>query len=171
MKGWFRKSGRVTADTARRITGISIPFGGLQWADPGPGDAELVRHFLVFMEDRRVLYNGMDLEVVSQVERSIGEIREACTKTLQALPASSFAVSPIRAVRAAGRRFHNDRNEEFRHFDNRWQHDGVEPGVLVALGAYRAAVGYQAALLAAHYDLDVEGELASIMPSLDGEAS
>lgn len=170
MRGWFRKSGQVTADTARRITGISIPFGGLSWADPGPGDAELVRQFLVFLEDRRVLYNAMDLEVVSQVERSIHEIREACTKALQALSASSFAAGPIRAIREAGRRFHNDQNEEFRHFDHRWRHDGAEPGFFVALGAYRATVGHQVALLAGHYDLDIEGELAAIMPALDGEA-
>ena len=110
---WFRRSGRVTADTARRITGISVPFGGIQWADPGPSDREVVRQFIVFMEDRRVLYNAMDLEVLDQVQRSIHEIREQCTRTLQALPPGAFAANPIRNIREAGRRFHDDRNEDF----------------------------------------------------------
>jgi hypothetical protein len=65
MALWLRKSGKVTADTARRVTGISSPFGGLQWADPGPSDSEVVRQFVVFLEDRRVLYNAADLEEVS----------------------------------------------------------------------------------------------------------
>ena len=37
----------------------------------------------------------------------------------------------------------------------------------MALGAFRATVGYQVALLAAHYDLDVEDDLASVLPDLD----
>jgi hypothetical protein len=51
MRNLFRKGGKVTAETARRITGISTPIGGVQWADPGPSETELVRRFLVFLED------------------------------------------------------------------------------------------------------------------------
>jgi hypothetical protein len=35
----------------------------------------------------------------------------------------------------------------------------------VALGAYRAMVGQQAALLAAHCDINIEGDLAAVLPS------
>lgn len=169
MRSWFKKSGKVTADTARRITGISVPFGGIQWADPGPSDAEVVRGFVLFLEDRRVLYNPMDLEVVSQVEHSIHEIREQCTRTLQSLAPDVFAVVPIRTIRAACRRFHDDQNEEFRFFDHHWDRRFREgsPGFFVALGAYRASVGQQAALLAAHYDLDIEGDLATVLPVME----
>jgi hypothetical protein len=147
MRGWFRKGGKVTADTARRITGISIPFGGIQWADPGPSDAEVVRQFVLFLEDRRVLYNAMHLEVVSQVEHSIHEIREECTKVLQALPPKVFAVTPIRTIRAASRRFHDEQNEDFRFFDGHWSHREGSPGFFTAMGAFRATVGQQVALL------------------------
>lgn len=104
MRNWLRR-GKVTAETARRITGISLPFGGLSWADPGPSDAEVVRQFLVFLEDRRALYNPMQLEVFGDVERSIHQIREQCTRTLQQLGPDAFAVGPLRAIREAGRRF------------------------------------------------------------------
>lgn len=169
MRGWLKKHSKVTAQTARRITGISSPFGGFQWADPGPTDAEIVRQFLVFLEDRRVLYNPTYLEVASQVVHSVHEIREQSTKTLQALPPKTFAVTPIRAIREAGRRFHDDQNEDFRFFDDRWRphHHDATPGFFTALGAFRATVGHQVALLAAHYDLDIEGDLASVLPCQD----
>lgn len=171
MRNWLRRN-RVTAETARRITGISLPFGGLSWADPGPSDAEVVRQFLVFLEDRRALYNPMQLEVAGDVERSIHQIREQCTRTLQRLGPDAFAVGSLRAIREAGRRFHDDAQEDFPHFDRDWdgphrsrRHD-CGPGFFVALGALRATVGHQVALLAAHYDLSIEGELASVVPGL-----
>ena len=169
MRGLFKRSTKVTADTARRITGISSPLGGVQWADPGPSDGEFVRQFLVFLEDRRVLYNAMQLEVPSQVEHSIHQIREQCTRTLQQLGASAFAAQPIRTIRVAGQSFHDDCNEEFHNMVHDWdgprQHQHrFGPGFFTALGAYRATVGYQVALLAGHYDIDVEGDLASVIP-------
>lgn len=167
MRGWFRRGRKVTADTARRITDISAPFGGIQWADPGPSDAEIVRRFLVFLEDRRVLYNPMDLEVPSQVEHSIHQIREECTRTLQVLASSVFAVKPIRSIREAGRRFHGDENEEFRFFERGNHPQEGSPGFFTALGAFRATVGQQVALLAAYYDIDIEGDLAAVLPSMD----
>lgn len=165
MRNWFKKQGKVSAAAARKITGISIPFGGVQWADPGPTDAEVIRGFLIFLEDRRVLYNPMNLEVASQVEHSIHEIREECTRTLRALGQDVFAVPPVRAIREACRRFHDDQNEEFRFFDRHMDHHGGTPGFFVALGALRATVGGQVALLAGYYDIDIEGDLASVLPS------
>lgn len=169
---WFRRSTKVTASTARRITGISSPLGGLQWADPGPSEEEVVRGFLLFLEDRRVLYNAMQLEVPHQVEESIHQIREECTHTLRRIAANAFAMRPLRIIREAGRRYHDDCNEEFRHLGVDWggprQHrHQASPGFFTALGAFRATVGYQVALLAAHYDIDVEGDLASVIPSIE----
>lgn len=173
MRDWLRRRRTVTAETARRITGISTPLGGLQWADPGPSEAEVVRRFLVFLEDRRVLYNAMQLEVPSQVDDSVHQIREECTRTLQQLGTGAFAVVPVRAIREASRRFHDDRGERFHHLDREWDRPPLhgreaDPGFFVALGAYRATVGHQVTLLAAHYDLDVDGDLASVLPDEPG---
>lgn len=165
----IRRAGRVTAETARHITGISTPFGGVQWSDPGPPQREHVRRLIVVLEDRRVLYNPMQLEVRSEVDYSIHQIRDACTEALQHLGEGEFGARPIRAIREACRRYHDDANLEFRnmHFDPR-EHDATA-GFFMALGAFRATVGYQVALLAAHYDFDVEGDLASVLPDGDGE--
>lgn len=172
MQGLFKKCQKVTAKSARRITGISIPFGGLQWADPGPSDGEIVRNFILFLEDRRVLYNSMYLEEPSQVDNSVHQIREQCTKTLQSLREGVFAFAPIRAIRAAGRRFLDDKNMQFQHIErHHWREPrGASAGFFAALGAYRATVGQQVAFLAAHYDLDIEGDLALALPIEENQA-
>jgi hypothetical protein len=166
MRGWFRKTEKVTAATARRSTGIGTPFGGLQWADPGPAEHEAVRGFLVFLEDRRVLCNPYDLEVPSQVHHPLHEIRHECTDVLRRLGAKSFAAVPIRAIREACRRFHDDENMDFRFFD-RPDHRSIGVGFFAALGVLRATVGQQVALLAGHYDIDIEGDLAAVLPHRD----
>ena len=43
MRQWLKRGRRVTGAIARRITGISMPVGGVQWTDPGPSDAALFR--------------------------------------------------------------------------------------------------------------------------------
>jgi hypothetical protein len=166
MADKLRNVEKVTAKAARRITGISGPWGGISWADPGPTDAEIVRRFILFLEDRRVLFNAFDLETITYVEGSIREVRAESTKTLQALPPGVFGVPPIRAIREAGRRFHDDLREYPPFWDRRFG-PRQSPGFFAALGAFRATVGQQVALLAAHYDIDIEGSLASILPKID----
>jgi hypothetical protein len=47
--------------------------------------------------------------------------------------------------------------------------DDEDPGFFVALGELRATFGVQIAALAVAYGIDVEDELASILPVEDGE--
>lgn len=169
MRNPFKPAARVTAETARRITGISGPFGGVQWADPGPSDRERVRGFLIELEDRRVLYNPDWLEVRQQVDASVGEIRGVCTAALKTFAPSDFATLPIRNIRAACRRYLDEVTVEFRHADFHHHRGELSPGAFLALGAFRAAVGQEAARLSAHYDIEVEGELASVLPALDSD--
>ncbi len=100
-KGLVKRGERVTAETARRIMGISAPFGlgGIQWADPGPSERELVRRFILFLKDRRMLYNATMLEVRSQVDHSIHEIRKECTEALRQLGEHAFGTIPMRSIR------------------------------------------------------------------------
>ena len=169
MRDFFRRRGKVTAETARRITGISTPVGGVQWTDPGPSEAEVVRRFLIFLEDRRVLFNPFQLEIESQVEHSIHQIRKECTKALQSLPSAAPACDAIRSIRGACRVFHDEQHEEFPHFDGDFHAGRGRPGFFVALGAFRATVGYQVAILAGRHNIDLEGDLASILPQQDTE--
>lgn len=166
MRNWLKRQTKVTAETARRLTGISTPVGGVQWADPGPSDADFVRQLLVFLEDRRVLYGAYTLEVPSQVHESINEIRRECTRILQGIAPTAFAVTQIRNIRTACKSFQTNEQEDF----NLLSHDmgsRVGPGFFVALGVLRATVGQQVAVLAAYYDIDVDGDLAAVLPIVE----
>jgi hypothetical protein len=167
MRNPFKPAARMTAETARRITGISGPLGGIQWADPGPSDRECVRGFLIELEDRRVLYNPDWLEVRQQVDTSVDEIRDICTAALKRFVPTDFATLPVRNVRAACRRYLDDTTIDFRHADFHPHRSGLSAGAFLALGGFRATVGQEVARLAAHYDIEVEGELASVLPAQD----
>jgi hypothetical protein len=169
MRNPFKPASRMTAETARRITGISGPFGGIQWADPGPSDRERVRGFLLELEDRRVLYNPDWLEVRQQVDSSVAEIRRICTSVLKTFDPSDYATLPIRNIRAACRRYLDEINIEFPHADFQSHRGGMSAGAFLALGAFRSAVGHEVARLAAHYDIEVEGDLGSVLPELDDD--
>lgn len=166
MKNPFKPAARMTAETARRITGVSGPLGGVQWADPGPSDRDKVRGVLLELEDRRVLYNPDWLEVRYQVDTSVDEIRDICTAALKTFGANDFATSALRNIRAACRRYLDDTTIEFRHADMGHRGD-LSAGAFLALGAFRATVGQEVVRLLAHYDLEVEGDLASILPRPD----
>jgi hypothetical protein len=167
MRNWIKKQTKVTADTARKITGVSTPLGGVQWSDPGPSDGDIARRFIVFLEDRRVLYGAYVLEVPSQVHHSIHEIRAECTRSLQLLGSKAFGTAPIRNIRAACRQFQTNEQEDFHLIAGDLGRHGIGGGFFVALGTFRATVGQQVALLAAYYDIDVEGDLASVLPPVE----
>ncbi len=146
---------------ARRITGISTPFGGVSW-DPPEDERRAVRGFVMFLEDRRVLFNPHHLEIEGQVTQSTLSIREKATETLASLADDSHAMTPIKGMRAACRRFLDEPHPDYRHLEHgRFGHDS---GFFVALGELRATVGLHLATLIMAYDLEIEEELASILP-------
>jgi len=154
-------------ELAKRITGFSVPWFGLQW-NPTKSERETVRAFLTFLEDRRVLYTPWNLEVEGEVEHSVHEIRRKCTESLVELPENSPAVWPIRMIRGACRDFLDAPRADFRNLYVRDYGDfRARAGFFTALGELRALVGIQVALLAVRYEIEVEEQLASIAPRAD----
>jgi Family of unknown function (DUF6650) len=148
----------------RRVTGLSLPWAGLQWENV-PGDAEIARATVTFLEDRRVLFNTPPHEENDvYAYDSVLEIRKFLTEQItKSRPGKSLDAS-LRAMRAACRMFIASS-------------DGPAPaGYLVkddvfmferALGELRARIGDQLALIVTKYDLELEEELAEILPSSD----
>ena len=165
------KKGTIAAKSlASRLTGFSVPFLGVQWTPPAD-QREIVRQLLAALEDRRVLFVPYDLEVVSQVTSSVLQLRKLLTETLQALPGTAEAAGSVRAMRAACRKFLEEPHPDFcnllpRNGPGRLSEEG-SPAFFVALGEMRATFGIHVAALAYQYDIDVEAELASILPSVD----
>ena len=158
------------AELTRRITGFSLPPGfGVQW-NPPKSERDTVRALLTFLEDRRVLYDPFHLEVRDQVERSVLEIRQQCTETLAALPEGSPAIGAVRAIRGTCRRFLSSPFTDFRNLYTRdYGSFREEAGFFTALGECRALIGAQIALLAVRYEIELEADLASILPFGDQE--
>lgn len=172
-----RKSVLKAKDVARRLRGLSILGLGASWDYP-PSEREAIRKLVLALEDRRALFNPPPAEVEDHVIASVSSIREQCTETLRELGESAKAAACVRIIRAACRRFLDEPYpsfpdvEEFhpdRHFreegrDGRLRRGTRPASFYTALGELRAAIGQQIAILAASYGLDVEGDLASIIP-------
>ena len=153
-----------------RLTGISCPVFGVSW-NPPETDISRAKRIITFLEDRRVLYNPASMELPDHCVRSVIEIRQHLTSELGQLDNDAELAKSLRAMRAACRKFLNltQDNERGRdiiryghhhgHWAN-WEFNG-------ALGEMRGVFGIHLALLATEYGLDVEDELASILPGTE----
>lgn len=152
--------------TKIRFKGASALGFGTSW-DISNADRDAVRGLLTFLEDRRVLYVPQHLEVHGDVEQSVHEIRRRCTDALTALAERAPARKHVQAIRAACRRF----LEEPPRFGNLMPHQfgrfADEAGFFVALGELRASIGMQIANLASYYEIELEPDLAAILPAED----
>jgi hypothetical protein len=149
-----------------RITGFSVPVFGIQW-NPSEAERAVARRVLTFLEDRRVLYSPSQMEVPSHCVESVLRIRESLTSELGKLDAASEIAASLRAMRAACRKFLTtvdaDDSAPIMYGARRghyasWIFNG-------AVGELRGLFGVHIALLATKHGLDVEDELATIIPS------
>jgi hypothetical protein len=136
-----------------RLTGVSIPVFGVSWTAPEP-ERKVVRDLLVFLEDRRALYNPYAFEIDTQVSDSVLEIRKELTEAIRRLPETSNAVPLLRALRASCREYLNSVND----------HQHRMRSFMVELGKLRSLFGVNIAYLAIEYGIDIEGELAAVVP-------
>ena len=158
-----RKTRMNYKEVLSRITGFSVPVFGVSWNPPQP-EIATARRVLAFLEDRRVLYNPYHLEVAEQCIHSVIEIRRFLTEVIGQLPEDSKLGEHLRGIRAACRTFLDDAAPgAHRVLRPHW--DGpFESSFFTALGELRARIGVHIAAVAVMHGLDVEGELASVLP-------
>lgn len=160
-------------EITKRLTGISCPIFGVQW-NPPEAECVVARRVIRFLEDRRVLYVPYDVEIADYCARSILDIREMLTSELTKLNATDGQLyASLQALRASCRRF-LDRTQapgdDRRHF-HRW-HDPYDIGsqtFFTALGELCGIFGVHLAVLAAQHGLDIEDELARILPASEDD--
>jgi hypothetical protein len=138
-------------ELASRLNGVQIPIFGVQWVPTEP-ERKVVRDVLTFFEDRRVLYNPCAWELAQEVNDSVLRIREVLTEAIQRLGEDSHAAPAMRAMRAACREYLDSSRHQYSH------------DLSIGLGRLRALFGLQIAFLAIQYGIDLEDDLASIIP-------
>lgn len=148
-----------------RVTGLSTPIFGAQWSPP-EADCVIARRIIAFLEDRRVLYVPSEVEMPSRCVESVLRIREQLTGELQKLQGGSELSLSLKAMRTSCRKFLATVESD----DRRIIQFGADRGhyaswvFIGALGELRGVFGVHIARLAAAHGLDVEDELASILP-------
>ncbi len=159
-------------EVVSRVTGLSVPIFGVQW-NPPEAECATARRVIAFLEDRRVLFVPSEMEVPHHCVESVLRIREFLTTELGKLDAGTELALSLRAMRAACRKFLATVEAD----DRRAIHFGAHQGHFAswifngAVGELRGVFGIHIARLAASHGLDVEDDLASILPaSLDEPA-
>jgi hypothetical protein len=144
-----------------RPTGVGAFGFSLNW-EKAPGDEEVARRVVIFLEDRRLLFGKRHSEDELHCVRSAIETRGFLTDQLvKAKPGKSLAQS-LRAMRSAMRAFVEAAGPDARKF--RYLPGPQTDPFSLALGELRALVGLHLAVIAGQYGIKVEDELAQILP-------
>jgi len=148
-----------------RLTGVSIGPVGASWEAPTP-ETEIAQTIINFFEDRRVLFNPYELEVPRHCVDSVREMRRFLTDRLAGMPDEEGLPANVRAMRAACRRFLDtvEQNGGRVIIGNAFE-SGLNAWIFFsALGELRAAIGLHLSILAARYQLSINGDLTKILP-------
>jgi hypothetical protein len=161
-----RKKARIRGqDLLSRLGGVSASLtgGGISFK-LRESERNVVREVLAALEDRRALYVDFDIEIEDQVVSSLMQIRKDLTDGLKRVVDGSPAAAGFRSMRAACREFLSEPHSNPELGRRMGRHAREEDNFFAGLGKLRGVFGQQIAQLAYLYDLDVEKELASILP-------
>jgi hypothetical protein len=158
---------RVVPDTIlgmrRRLNGLNISIGGLgagaNW-ETVPGDEEIAKETIIFLEDRRVLFGLRQHEDGIYCVRSVNQIRRFLTKKIPAARGEDLEAS-LREMRRAASQFVNAAGTKAMNFRGGWA-----PGNAfdLALKDLQMTMGREIAVVAIHFDLEVQEDLLQILP-------
>jgi hypothetical protein len=149
----------------KNITGLSCPIFGIQWNAPVI-EADEAKKIIIFLENKRVLFNPADMEDAGHCVQSVIEIRNELTKFLGVLPRDSNLSKSLKRIRKACQDFSDKLGHpKFLHFDLPVQTSILER----ELYKLREKCGISVGEIAIAYGLDVDDGLASIIPFNNAE--
>jgi hypothetical protein len=131
-----------------RLTGVSTPYGGMQW-EWTASEREILRGLLIRMGGRRVLWEDHCREVTPYVTESILQLRSELTTAMKDLPPRSYALQVLLVMRRAC----NDYLTAAQGFPNSMT-PGLHPSVAGALDELRWCMYEGLAMLQREYELD-----------------
>ncbi|MDR1200399.1 MAG: hypothetical protein LBL58_02050 [Tannerellaceae bacterium] len=152
-------------DIKERLTGISCPFFGISW-NPPESERKVAQRVIRFLEDRRVLYNPSELESPRYCVESVCRMREYLTSEMQQTDSDSNLFSYIKAMRISCRKFLDRFSSKDERFLDEARYNGNYSNWVFgsALGEMRGTFGNMIAQISAAYGIDIEDDLATIIP-------
>lgn len=147
-----------------RLTGISCPIFGVSW-NPPESQRSIARKIIIFLEPRRVLYSAFEYESVCPCIQSVTEIKNFLTAELPGIDDDSDLNKYVRAMRNACNKFLNKcpDDKEFRCYA--CKNGNLENWIFTsALGEMRGVFGIMVGQVTKAYGIDVEDDLAQIIP-------
>lgn len=159
------KSRLLFSQIASKITGFTTPIFGISW-EPPKNELVIAKSVVTFLEDRRVLYNPTELEVPLHCISSVVEIRHFLTEKMNALDQNSELAKNLRTMRSACRKFLDSAQRLDRGLP--FSHRSYDAWVFYSsLGEMRGVFGFCLSQIVLSYGLDIEDDLASILPASD----
>jgi len=151
---------------AQSLTGIPIPVFGKSWTPP-ESDRLLVSDLILYLEDKRALFNSYSLDCYKYVVSSVIAVRERLTELIQKVNGNNEIEPHLRAMRAACRKFQDRCSQSIQAQKAMGSVEVVDEIYLTALGELRAIFGIHIALLCLKYDLEVKDNLLMLLPYQD----
>lgn len=153
------------SEILNRLTGISCPVFGVSW-NPAETQRSVAKRIIIFLESKRVLYADFGDEAGCHCIDSVLEIKKFLTNELPNIDEDSELNSYVRAMRTATNKFLN-------HFPKgkpdrcaMCQSGAIENWIFIsALGELRGTFGIMIGQISKAYGLDVEDDLAQIIPA------
>lgn len=138
---------------------------GINW-ERVPDDERIARAVIIFLEDRRLLFGDRHLEDEAHCVSSALACRTFLTKQIAETEPGKPLETTLKSMRAAFRQFverGGPHGCNFQHHRSMYQADPFS----LALGDLRTQVGEQLARIAWRYDIEIDDELARILPPED----
>jgi hypothetical protein len=147
-----------------RPTGVGGFGFNVSW-EKVPGDKDVARRVINYLEDRRLLFGKRHFGDQYYCVGSANDIRHYLTDELNSAKAGRSLEASLKAIRAAMRAFVDAAGPDARNFE---YHETMQTNEFsLALGELRSRVGLQVGLIADQYDIDVEPDLEQILPPRD----
>lgn len=144
----------------KSITGISTPIFGLQWTPPVI-ESDEAKSLINYLENKRVLYNPVSMEDANHCTLSVIQIRDELTDMIRNLSGPSRLAQSLKSMRQACANFcDNVGHPDFKNYETPIQRSILERE-LVKL---RYKCGLSLAKISIGYGIDVDDNLAAIMP-------
>ena len=154
------------SEIAARLNNIGFPFS-VGWV-PVRADAAIARKVIRFLEDRRMLFNLCADEEPEYCYLSALEIRKFLTEELADVSEGTDLFKHLTGIRAACRQFLDKSPNSEGRFNLHDRYSMHSNHFFIALGELRATIGNHVALMAVKWEIDVENDLARVLP--EGEA-